>query len=166
MKIEINEIQEPFAKGEIGSSTMPQIRNPALIEGLASLTQPVFKDVNLMLQSMLIVGERDAIHWRNEWVVLPEITIYLDCQLVNATYILENLVVNTERMRQNLATQDALPYSERIMFEIGKVLGKQTAHEIVYEAAMFAIENQEDFVEILLKREDISENFSQADIEE
>ncbi|EQC57987.1 hypothetical protein N219_12340, partial [Limosilactobacillus fermentum MTCC 8711] len=77
MKTEVNEVTEPFKKGEVGSSTMPQKRNPALLEGLASLTQPVFSDVALIHQSMLFDGERDAIHWRNEWVALPEITNYL-----------------------------------------------------------------------------------------
>ncbi|MGT2959572.1 adenylosuccinate lyase [Streptococcus caballi] len=164
MKTEINEIHEPFRKGEIGSSTMPQKRNPALIEGLASLTQPVFSDVSLTLQSMLIDGERDAIHWRNEWVVLPEITSYLDAQIVNLTYILSELDVNVEQMRKNLEIQGTLPYSERIMFELGKVVGKQTAHELVYQAAMTSIENHEDFIHLLYKNSQISSNFSWEEV--
>ena len=122
MKTEINEIHEPFRKGEIGSSTMPQKRNPALIEGVASLTQPIFSDVSLMLQSMLIDGERDAIHWRNEWVALPEITSYLDAQLVQLTYILSELEVNTVQMRKNLDIQGSLPYQSVSCLSWGKLL--------------------------------------------
>lgn len=122
MKTEINEIHEPFRKGEIGSSTMPQKRNPALIEGVASLTQPIFSDVSLMLQSMLIDGERDTIHWRNEWVALPEITSYLDAQLVQLTYILSELEVNTVQMRKNLDIQGSLPYQSVSCLSWGKLL--------------------------------------------
>lgn len=164
MKSEINEVHEPFVKGEVGSSTMPQKRNPALIEGLASLTQPVFQATNLTLQSMLIDGERDAIHWRNEWVALPEITSYVDAQIVNATNILSGLQVNVESMRRNLELQGALPYSERIMFELGKLIGKQTAHELVYEAAMESIENSEDFIEILYAKDKVSTFISHSEL--
>lgn len=165
MKTEINEIHEPFRKGEIGSSTMPQKRNPALIEGVASLTQPIFSDVSLMLQSMLIDGERDAIHWRNEWVALPEITSYLDAQLVQLTYILSELEVNTVQMWKNLDIQGSLPYSERIMFKLGKVIGKQTAHELVYQAAMKAIENHDDFISLLYQEPTVSTHFSKETIQ-
>lgn len=143
---------------------MPQKRNPALIEGLASLTQPVFKDVDLMFQSLLIDGERDAIHWRNEWVALPEITSYLDAQIVNATYILSGLKVNKDKMLDNLNKQGALPYSERIMFEVGLKLGKQTAHEIVYQAAMTALEENKDFIDLVYSDERVRLNFTKEDI--
>ena len=165
MKTEINEIHEPFRKGEIGSSTMPQKRNPALIEGVASLTQPIFSDDSVILQSMLIDGERDAIHWRNEWVALPEITSYLDAQLVPLTYILSELEVNTVQMRKNLDIQGSLPYSERIMFKLGKVIGKQTAHELVYQAAMKAIENHDDFISLLYQEPTVSTHFSKETIQ-
>ena len=165
MKTEINEIHEPFRKGEIGSSTMPQKRNPALIEGVASLTQPIFSDDSVILQSMLIDGERDAMHWRNEWVALPEITSYLDAQLVQLTYILSELEVNTVQMRKNLDIQGSLPYSERIMFKLGKVIGKQTAHELVYQAAMKAIENHDDFISLLYQEPTVSTHFSKETIQ-
>ena len=165
MKTEINEIHEPFRKGEIGSSTMPQKRNPALIEGVASLTQPIFSDDSVILQSMLIDGERDAIHWRNEWVALPEITSHLDAQLVQLTYILSELEVNTVQMRKNLDIQGSLPYSERIMFKLGKVIGKQTAHELVYQAAMKAIENHDDFISLLYQEPTVSTHFSKETVQ-
>ena len=165
MKTEINEIHEPFRKGEIVSATMRHERKLALVGGVASLTQPIFSDVSLMLQSMLIDGERDAIHWRNEWVALPEITSYLDAQLVQLTYILSELEVNTVQMRKNLDIQGSLPYSERIMFKLGKVIGKQTAHELVYQAAMKAIENHDDFISLLYQEPTVSTHFSKETIQ-
>lgn len=164
MKTEVNKICEPFKKGEIGSSTMPQKRNPALIEGLASLTQPVFKDIGLMLESMLIDGERDAIHWRNEWVVLPEITNYLDAQLQNASYILSDLQVNETKMHENLELQHGLPFAERIMFQLGTAVGKQTAHRLVYNSAMTAIEQHQNFIEVLYAENEVKQHFSKEDL--
>ncbi|MCI6905370.1 MAG: hypothetical protein MR834_08235, partial [Streptococcus alactolyticus] len=124
-----------------------------------------FSDDSVILQSMLIDGERDAIHWRNEWVALPEITSYLDAQLVQLTYILSELEVNTVQMRKNLDIQGSLPYSERIMFKLGKVIGKQTAHELVYQAAMKAIENHDDFISLLYQEPTVSTHFSKETIQ-
>ncbi|MCH4009524.1 class-II fumarase/aspartase family protein [Companilactobacillus sp.] len=164
MRTEVNEINEPFVKGEVGSSTMPQKRNPALIEGLTSLTQPIFKDVGLMLESMLIEGERDAIHWRNEWVVLPEITNYLDAQLTNANYIIEGLKVNEQQMFDNIQLQNGLPFAERIMFQLGTVVGKQTAHKLVYDSAMAAIEQNKNFIDVLYLENEVNSNFSKDEV--
>ncbi|KRM61227.1 Lyase [Paucilactobacillus vaccinostercus DSM 20634] len=164
MKTEVNEVTEPFKKGEIGSSTMPQKRNPALLEGLASLTQPVFSNVALIHQSMLFDGERDAIHWRSEWVALPQITNYLDAQLVNATHIINDFNVNEAQMKHNIELQGGLPFAEKIMFELGTVIGKQTAHELVYESAMTAIEQHVDFLELIYQRSEVSDHFSRDEL--
>lgn len=164
MKTEVDEVREPFREGEIGSSTMPQKRNPALIEGLASLTQPVFKDAGLMFESLLFDGERDAIHWRNEWIVLPEITNYVDAQLKGAAYILDGLQVNEQQMLRNIQLQGGLPFAEKIMFNLGKIVGKQTAHKIVYQCAMETIEEKEQFVDVLYRQNEVSKNFSKAEL--
>lgn len=165
MRTEIDEVEEPFKKGEIGSTTMPQKRNPALIEGLASLTQPVFKDAGLILESMLFNNERDAIHWRNEWVVLPEVTNYLDAQIRNATFILANLTVKPNQMQKNLQLQGDLVYSERIMFELSKQIGKQTAHKVVYESAMQAYEQNKNFIQLLANHQLLKGKVSEAQLQ-
>lgn len=77
MRTEINEVEEPFSSGKIGSTTMPHKRNPAALEGLASLTQPLLHSASLIYQSMHVEHERDAMSWRAEWIALPEISIYL-----------------------------------------------------------------------------------------
>lgn len=165
MKTEVNEVTEPFKKGEVGSSTMPQKRNPALLEGLASLTQPVLSDVALVHQSMLFDGERDAIHWRSEWVALPEITNYLDAQLLNATNIIGNFNVNADQMQKNIDLQNGLPFAERIMFELGTIIGKQSAHELVYETAMTAIEQHKIFLDLLYEQAEVNQNFKRTDLD-
>ena len=149
MRTEINEIEEPFSAGKIGSTTMPHKRNPAALEGLASLTAPVLKSAALIYESMHVEHERDAMSWRAEWIALPEICIYLSAQLQNAIAILRGMTVNEARMRRNLDMQGGLLLSEYVMFELGKKMGKQTAHHLVYECAMHAWEQQRDFKETL-----------------
>nr|WP_237397829.1 lyase family protein [Gilliamella sp. Lep-s35] len=71
MRTEINEVEEPFSDGKIGSTTMPHKRNLAALEGLASLTAPLLKSVALIHESMKVEHERDAMSWRAEWIALP-----------------------------------------------------------------------------------------------
>lgn len=150
MRTEINEIEEPFSEGKIGSTTMPHKRNPAALEGLASLTPPILKSVALIHESMKVEHERDAMSWRAEWIALPEINIYLAAQLQTALHVLKGMMVNQQQMLKNLSLQNGLLLSEKVMFELGKRLGKQTAHHLVYQCAMQAFEQNRPFAELLL----------------
>lgn len=150
MRTEINEIEEPFSEGKIGSTTMPHKRNPAALEGLASLTPPILKSVALIHESMKVEHERDAMSWRAEWIALPEINIYLAAQLQTALHVLKGMTVNQQQMLKNLSLQNGLLLSEKVMFELGKRLGKQTAHHLVYQCAMQAFEQNRPFAELLL----------------
>ncbi|MBG6242695.1 MAG: adenylosuccinate lyase [Candidatus Symbiopectobacterium sp. Dall1.0] len=151
MRTEINEVEEPFSAGKIGSTTMPHKRNPAALEGLASLTAPIFKSASLIHESMKVEHERDAMSWRAEWIALPEVNIYLSAQLQNALGILRGMSVNEKQMLANLELQNGLLLSEKVMFEIGKRMGKQTAHHLVYECSMKAFEQNRHFKEVLLE---------------
>lgn len=165
MRTEINEIEEPFSSGKIGSTTMPHKRNPAALEGLASLTQPLLHSASLIYQSMHVEHERDAMSWRAEWIALPEISIYLSAQLQNAQAILSGLTVNKIRMLANLQMQDGLLLSEKVMFEVGKKLGKQTAHHLVYDCAMQAFEKQQSFKTVLLAHPVLAASITEQDLD-
>ncbi|MBJ7223079.1 MULTISPECIES: adenylosuccinate lyase [unclassified Brenneria] len=165
MRTEINEIEEPFSEGKIGSTTMPHKRNPAALEGLASLTSPVFKSAALIHESMKVEHERDAMSWRAEWIALPEINIYLSAQLQNALGILRGMSVNEKQMRANLELQNGLLLSEKVMFEIGKRLGKQTAHHLVYECSMQAFENNQSFKSVLLEHPVLSAQLTSDELD-
>ncbi|KAA3669135.1 adenylosuccinate lyase [Pectobacterium carotovorum] len=166
MRTEINEIEEPFSEGKIGSTTMPHKRNPAALEGLASLTAPLFKSAALIHESMKVEHERDAMSWRAEWIALPEINIYLSAQLQNALGILRGMSVNEKQMLANLDLQNGLLLSEKVMFEIGKRLGKQTAHHLVYECSMQAFEQNQSFKSVLLAHPVLSEQVTATDLDE
>lgn len=166
MRTEINELEEPFSSGKIGSSTMPHKRNPAAFEGLASLTKPVFHSVALVHDSLIVEHERDAMSWRAEWVALPEICIYLSAQLATAKAVLKGLVVKPGNMLRNLNIQGGLILSERVMFELAKVIGKQTAHHLIYEISMESFDSGRTFKELLLENEQVKTALSLEKIEE
>ncbi|MFQ1006443.1 adenylosuccinate lyase [Gilliamella sp. CG22] len=165
MRTEINEVEEPFSDGKIGSTTMPHKRNPAALEGLASLTAPLLKSVALIHESMKVEHERDAMSWRAEWIALPEINLYLSSQLQTALAVLQGLKVNAERMLTNLTLQNGLLLSEKVMFEIGKRLGKQTAHRLVYQSAMQAFEQNKTFKAVLLADPILNKDFTEDELD-
>jgi adenylosuccinate lyase len=165
MRSEINEVNEPFSAGKIGSTTMPHKRNPAALEGLASLTPPVLKSVALLQQSMHVEHERDAMSWRQEWIALPEINNYLSAQLQNALRVLRGLQINEKQMRHNLDLQHGLLLSEKVMFEVGKRIGKQSAHALVYQCAMDAWEQQRAFKAVLLEHPELAPHLSAAELD-
>ena len=166
MRTEIDEVEEPFSSGKVGSSTMPHKRNPAVFEGIASLTKPVFKSVALIHESMLVEHERDAMSWRAEWVALPEICIYLSSQLASTKTVLSGLVVKPKNMRRNLEKLGGLLLSERIMFALAEGIGKQTAHQLVYDLSMKAIEEDRSFKDVLSENEQVRSVLTVEKIEE
>ncbi len=166
MRTEIDEVEEPFSSGKVGSTTMPHKRNPAALEGIASLTKPIFKSVALVHESMMVEHERDAMSWRAEWVALPEICIYLSSQLASTKSVLSGLVVKPKHMLRNLNMLGGLLLSERIMFALADQLGKQTAHHLVYELSMKAIEENRPFKELLNQDEQVQSILNAEQIEE
>lgn len=166
MRDEINEVEEPFHLGKIGSSTMPHKKNPALFEGIASLTQPVYHAEALIENALNVDGERDAMSLRSEWIGLPEIHIYLSYQLKNILTVLNGLIVKPENMKKNLEIRSELLFSEKVLFLLSPKLGKQTAHKIVYEAAMRSIETGISFHQLLDEQKDIKKFFSKKQVEQ
>lgn len=164
MHSEIGEVEEPFTAGKIGSTTMPHKRNPALLEGAAALTAPVKHAVGLVLDGSATLHERDAISWRAEWIAIPELHLYLSSQLKTLGGILAGLVVHEDAMSRNLELQGGLILSEKVMFEIGRELGKQTAHHIVYDAAMAAVDSGRHLADVLLEDERVASRFDAATI--
>ncbi|MEE6280620.1 adenylosuccinate lyase [Georgenia sunbinii] len=164
MRTEIGEVEEPFVAGKIGSTTMPHKRNPALLEGVAALTAPMKHAMGLTFDSMNTVHERDAISWRAEWIALPELHLYLSAQLATMARILPGLVVNEDAMARNLDHQGGLLLSERVMFELAATLGKQTAHQVVYDASMTAVDSGRQLLDVLLEEPRLEGRFSAEEI--
>src|SRR5262245_37393726 len=149
---EIDEVMEPFTEGKLGSSTMPHKRNPSTVEAIAGVSRALRYNVALIMEGMVIEHERDAASWRAEWRALPEACLMSGVLLANLKKVLTGLVVNADKMRSNLDLLGGFLLSERVMFAISDKLGKQTAHELVYEVSMHGLENGIPFEQAL--RED------------
>ena len=137
---EVDELEEPFNPGKIGSSTMPHKRNPSLCETMITVGRTLRYDVAIMQEALVQTHERESAVWKLEWKALPEICMGVGLLLSVGRRVLEHLVVKPARMRENLDRLGGLLLSERVMFFLGEKLGKQTAHEVVYAAAMAAQE--------------------------
>ena len=147
---EIGELYEPFSAGKVGSSTMPHKRNPSTCEAVVANSRAVRYNVAFMLECMVIEHERDGSAWRGEWKAVPESCLMVGGMLAMMKYVVEGLNVDVERMRENLDRLGGFLLSERVMFVLSEKVGKQTAHDLVYEASMHGIENGVTFERSLM----------------
>ena len=148
---EIGELYEPFSEGKVGSSTMPHKRNPSSCEAVVGVSRALRYNAALMLECMIIEHERDGSSWRAEWKALPESCLMAGGVLAMMRYVLSGLTVDAKRMRENLGMLGGFLLSERVMFELSEKVGKQTAHELVYEASMHGIEHGVSFESALMQ---------------
>jgi 3-carboxy-cis,cis-muconate cycloisomerase len=165
-KTDVMEIEEHFAYGKIGSSTMPHKRNPRLCEGIISLAKLVQGSALTTLESMCVDHERDAKFMGIEWVTISESFIMLSGLLDQAKHLFEGLQVNEEKMFANTGILKGLILSERVMLTLGKKTGRQSAHEIVYRISMEAFEKGIDFKKALLKDKEFSKYFEESEVDE
>ncbi|OWJ68840.1 class-II fumarase/aspartase family protein [Inquilinus limosus] len=146
---EFGEVSEPFVPGRGASSTMPQKRNPISSELMLAAAKAVRQHVATMLDGMIHDFERATGPWHLEWVSLPESFLLTAAALANAKFMLAGLVVHEDRMRANLGLTHGLIVAEAVMMAAAPRLGRQHAHDVVYEACRKAIEVGGDLAEIL-----------------
>ncbi len=163
---EIDELAEPFSAGKVGSSTMPHKRNPSTVEAASAVARALRYNVALMLESMVMEHERDAASWRAEWRALPEACLMTGALLASMRYVIEGLEVNVAAMRRNLDLLGGFLLSERVMFALSGKLGKQTAHELVYEVSMHGLEHGIRFEEALKQDKRIGNALSREELRE
>lgn len=152
---EIGELYEPFSEGKVGSSTMPHKRNPSSCEAVVGGSRALRYNAAFMLECMVIEHERDGSAWRGEWKALPESCLIMGALLATMKYVLEGLTIDAPQMRANLDRLGGFLLSERVMFALSGKVGKQTAHELVYEASMHGIENGISFEQSLMENEKV-----------
>lgn len=146
---EFAEVEEAFSDGKLGSSTMPHKRNPTSAENLAGLARPLRYNAALMLEGMVSEGERDGIAWKMEWKALPECCLNLGAMLFQAKNLLAGLKVDAANMATNLDKLRGYLLSEHVMLALSERVGKQTAHEWIYEASMHGITHKLAFADAL-----------------
>src|SRR5436305_3290320 len=139
MMTELGEAFEPFASHRGASSTMPQKRNPISSEILVANAKAVRQHAGLMLDAMIQDFERATGPWHVEWMAVPESFILTAGSLAQAKFMLEGLVVDESRMRANLDLTQGLIVAEAVMMGLAPHLGRQNAHDRVYEACREAL---------------------------
>jgi adenylosuccinate lyase len=142
---EIGELRETFTPGTVGSITMPHKRNPELSEHLVTLSRVIRAQPGLALDAMVCEHERDGRAWKTEWLVVPETAMYFAACVGSGARMLDGLCVDAERMLANIGQHRGYLLSEPVLRALAGRLGKHTAHEVVYAAAMNGIDRDQDF---------------------
>jgi len=149
-RTEILEVEEPFAEGQKGSSSMPHKRNPVGSENVSGLARLVRTNALAALENVALWHERDISHSSVERVILPDSTMLVDYMLHRMTGIIDGLQVYPERMKENMERSYGLMFSQRVLLKLAdKGLPRQQAYEIVQKNAMRAWRERTDFHALL-----------------
>ncbi|ACZ74914.1 fumarate lyase [Dickeya parazeae Ech586] len=131
---EFGELYEPFVKGRGASSTMPQKRNPISSELMLACAKGVRQHAGLMLDAMVQDLERATGPWHAEWIAIPESFVLAAGALNQAKFMLGGLIVDEQAMAKNLDMTKGLIVAEAVMMGLAPYIGRQDAHDIVYDA--------------------------------
>ena len=164
-KTEIAEVEELFHPGKVGSSTMPHKRNPMLCEAVVAIGKLAGRLAPAAYDAMQQEHERDWVADHVEWAYLPELCILTDGALHLTARVVSGLRVYPERMVRNLGYLDGLMLSEAVMLALGRHIGRQMAHEVVYACSMLAVETGRRFRETLAENPVVAQHLSTADID-
>ena len=149
-RTEVREAEEPFGRGQKGSSAMPHKRNPILSERICGLARVVRGYALVGLENVALWHERDISHSSAERVVLPDAFLAIDYMLDRFAHLAEGLVVRAERMRENLAASHGLYFSQRLLLALVESgLARDDAYRHVQQHAMRAWDEGLDFPELV-----------------
>jgi 3-carboxy-cis,cis-muconate cycloisomerase len=135
---EFAEVYEPFVKGRGASSTMPQKRNPISSELMLAAAKGVRQHAGLMLDAMVQDFERATGPWHAEWMAIPESFVLTSGALHQAKFALGGLIVDCKKMANNLDISRGLIVAEAVMMGLAPAIGRQEAHDVVYDACRLA----------------------------
>ena len=150
MQTEVGEAREPYVAHRGSSSTMPQKRNPIGSAYICSMAASVRQMAAGMTEAVVADHERSTGPWEIEWIVLPQICALSHACLKQTLYLLEGLEVDEEAMRRNLEVSKGAIMSENVMMGLAKKgMGRQRAHDVVYEVCRRAVVEGRGLVDLL-----------------
>ena len=166
-RTEVLEVEEPFAKGQKGSSAMPHKKNPIGCENISGLARLVRSNSLAAMENMPLWHERDISHSSVERVIAPDSTILIDYMLHRLTGILRGLTVHADRMTENLNRTKGLIFSQQLLLKLaGKGLERQSAYVMVQRNAMKVWETGQEFKDLIMEDQEIGEHLDKTEIEE
>jgi 3-carboxy-cis,cis-muconate cycloisomerase len=164
MQTEVGEVYEPFAPGRGSSSTMPQKRNPISSCYIHAAISMVRQHAAALLDAMVADHERSTGPWEIEWIALPEAFCLISGALKHGRFIVEGLEVDAERMREVLDMTNGLIVSEAVMMGLGSNLGREYAHDLVYDICREAIRQKRPLLDLLAENQEITQHLSRAEL--
>lgn len=166
-RTEVLEAEEPFEKGQKGSSAMPHKKNPVGSENIAGLARLVRSNALAAMENMALWHERDISHSSVERVIGPDSTILIDYMVHRLNKIIKNLVVYPKKMKENLNLLKGLIFSQQVLIKLTDMgLKRQTAYEMVQRDALKAWETGNDFKTLLMEDPDVRIYLTKESIEE
>jgi 3-carboxy-cis,cis-muconate cycloisomerase len=149
MKTEFGEVEEPVPPGTVGSSTMPQKRNPKLCQDIIAASAEVRAMVPMALEAMQTEHEADRTTSLMMDTAEARVCIATGDMLTRLGEVLRGLQLDPVRMRRNLDLGGGLIMAEAVMLRLGAVMGRQHAHDVVYDAAQAAFVEGQSFASVL-----------------
>lgn len=165
MKTEFGEVEEPVPRGTVGSSTMPQKRNPKLCQDIIALAAEVRTQVPLALEAMQTEHEADRTTTLMMDAAESRAAIATGDLLARLGEVMRGLKLDPVRMRRNLDLGGGLIMAEAIMLELGTTLGRQQAHDVVYDAAQSAFVEGKGFSDVLAADARVTRHLDKATIQ-
>ncbi len=165
-RTEVAEMEEPISEGTVGSSTMPQKRNPHTCEVIMGLCKRVKYCAMIQVEGMWVEHERGDAGWYVGRDALAEQCLLTGDILTLMKKVTKNPTIDRKRMRQNLDLTRGMILSEAVMFELGQKAGKQTAHELVYEATMKAAKETLTLKDALFANPNVAQYLSKQRLDE
>jgi len=165
-RTDILEAEEPFQKGQKGSSAMPHKRNPMMSERVAGLSRVLRGNALAALENVALWHERDLTHSSVERVIIPDSCILLDYMLQKFIGVMEGLVIYEDNMAQNIDKTLGLVFSQQVLLAlIGKGMLREEAYSIVQQRAMQSWNEKLDYKQLLLNDDSIKEYMSDEEVE-
>jgi 3-carboxy-cis,cis-muconate cycloisomerase len=165
MQTEVEEVQEPFHQGRGSSSTMPQKRNPISSVYITAQVAMVKQLAGALLEAMIEDHERATGPWEIEWLALPEIFMLAAGALAQTRFVLEGLQVNEQKMRDNIFITKGLIMSEAVMMGLGDRMGRNYAHDVVYDICREVVKTGRPLIDLLEENDEIKKHADRKELE-
>lgn len=165
MQTEVGEVYEPYHHGRGSSSTMPQKRNPISSCYIHAAISVVRQHSAALMDAMVADHERSTGPWEIEWIVLPEAFCLMAGALKQSRFVLEGLQVDAKAMLRNIEMTGGLVMSEAVMMGLGRYIGREYAHDLVYDLCRESLAKSVPLLDLLAAHPEIAKHVDRAGLQ-